>query len=275
MLKTVFIEARDLPDAWFQLIAEIVKSGNARKRQIDQGSYEGQFRLEFDWVAAHILNPRFRPIIPDMPPLLNIPPPTDMEYVDEYFVRYLMSGEREGDEQYTYGERMNEANTSSISHIGSEHMYLGKSKLPPVVNQIETIINRYKKYGPGNNQLIIQVGQPADIMLKDPPCLRHIDTRIEEGKLHFHIYFRSWDLWGGLPANLAGIQLLKEYMASEIGIEDGEMICVSKGLHLYGYVWEIAGIRRGLTQNEMKRLAETPKIMEGSVEDKLTKTRKL
>jgi len=33
--------------------------------------------------------------------------------------------------------------------------------------------------------------------------------------LHFVLYFRSWDLWGGFPAKLAGIQLLKEYMASD------------------------------------------------------------
>jgi thymidylate synthase len=67
-----------------------------------------------------------------------------------------------------------------------------------------------------------------------------IDTRISEGKLHFVVYFRSWDLWGGFPANLAGIQILKEYMAGEIGVEDGELIAMSKGLHLYDYSWDLA-----------------------------------
>jgi len=57
------------------------------------------------------------------------------------------------------------------------------------------------------------------------------------------LYFRSWDLWAGFPSNLAGIQLLKEYMAKEIGVEDGEMIASSKGMHLYDYCWDLAMAR--------------------------------
>ncbi len=59
------------------------------------------------------------------------------------------------------------------------------------------------------------------------------------------VYFRSWDLWAGFPSNLAGIQLLKEYMAEEIGVEPGETIALSKGMHLYDYAWDIAKIRLG------------------------------
>jgi thymidylate synthase len=29
-------------------------------------------------------------------------------------------------------------------------------------------------------------------------------------------------------------------MASEIGVEDGEIIAMSKGMHLYEYSWELA-----------------------------------
>jgi thymidylate synthase len=32
-------------------------------------------------------------------------------------------------------------------------------------------------------------------------------------------------------------------MAEEIGIGDGEIIAVSKGLHLYEYSWDLAKIR--------------------------------
>ncbi|PIQ89232.1 MAG: hypothetical protein COV72_04140, partial [Candidatus Omnitrophica bacterium CG11_big_fil_rev_8_21_14_0_20_42_13] len=61
--------------------------------------------------------------------------------------------------------------------------------------------------------------------------------------LHFILYFRSWDLWGGFPSNCGGLQLVKNYMAEEIGVGDGEIIAVSKGLHLYDYSWELAKIR--------------------------------
>jgi thymidylate synthase len=91
--------------------------------------------------------------------------------------------------------------------------------------------------------MVLQVAHPSDVTLVDPPCLRSIDTRIQDDTLHFCIYFRSWDLWSGLPANLAGIQNLKEYMASEIGVKDGEMIVESKGLHLYGYAEDLAKLR--------------------------------
>jgi thymidylate synthase len=42
------------------------------------------------------------------------------------------------------------------------------------------------------------------------------------------------------------MQLLKEYMASEIGVGDGELIALSKGLHLYEYSWELAKTAAGM-----------------------------
>jgi thymidylate synthase len=101
----------------------------------------------------------------------------------------------------------------------------------------------YRRDGYGTNQACIEVARPEDIELEDPPCLRLVDTRIRDGKLHFYVYFRSWDLWGGLPTNLAGLQLVKEYMASELGVEDGTITACSKGLHLYEYAWEWAKLR--------------------------------
>jgi len=44
-------------------------------------------------------------------------------------------------------------------------------------------------------------------------------------------------------ANLSAIQMLKEYLAAEIGVHDGEIIPAGKGLHLYDYVWELAKVR--------------------------------
>jgi thymidylate synthase len=109
--------------------------------------------------------------------------------------------------------------------------------------QIEEVIRMYKEDGFGTNQAYMTVGEPQSLFLRDPPCLRGIDTRVRDNKLHFVVYFRSWDLWNGFPANLGAIQLLKEYMASSIGVEDGEIIAASKGLHLYDYVWELAKLR--------------------------------
>ena len=213
-LQLRFIDARDLPDAWFQSVYAILDYGHTYT--IDRGSYEGQQRLEFDYITVRIRYPGVRPLLPDIPPALGIPNPVADGYLDSY-LPYLMTDCTQPGEQYTYGQ------------------YLEK--------QIEEVIKMYKHDGHGTNQAYMTVGEPKTITYTDPPCLRGIDTRIRYGKLHFMVYFRSWDLWNGFPANLGAIQLLKEYMAAEIGVEDGEIIAASKGLHIYDYVWELAKLR--------------------------------
>jgi thymidylate synthase len=208
-LKPVTIEARDLPEAWYLCIKELFANGYMY--EISRGSFSGQKRLEFDFVAIHIHRPKDRPLIPDVPE--GVPPPTSTEYIERY-LPYLMTSHKEEGEQYTYGEY-----------------------LEP---QIPEIIKMYKEGGFETNQAFMAVGDKNSIYLPDPPCLRGIDTRIRYGKLHFVVYFRSWDLWAGFPSNLAAIQILKGYMASEIGVEDGEIIALSKGLHLYDYSWDLA-----------------------------------
>jgi thymidylate synthase len=228
MLKPIFIEARDLPDAWFSCLWTILDEGH--EYTIDRGSYEGQKRLEFDYVTVHIKYPGTRPLLPDIPPNYGIPNPVADDYLDGY-LPYLMTDHIEPGEQYTYGNRLNGylERIDKVSDVSTD-------------GQVGYWIRSLKK-NPNTNQAILQVGQPNDCFLTDPPCLRHLDCRIKDNKLHFVIYFRSWDLWNGFSANLAAIQMLKEYMASEIGVEDGEIIASSKGLHLYDYAWDLAKIR--------------------------------
>jgi len=214
MLELVSIEARDLPDAWFQCVYEMIERGH--RYVVDRGSFAGQERLEFDYATIHVRYPGVRPLTPDIPPGLGIPNPVAPGYIEGY-LPYLMTSEKQPNEDYTYG------------------WYLER--------QIGEVVRMYREGGYGTNQAYMTVGDPQSIGLKDPPCLRGIDTRIRYGKLHFMVYFRSWDLWNGFPANLGAIQLLKEYMADEIGVEDGEIVAASKGLHLYDYVWELARLR--------------------------------
>jgi thymidylate synthase len=238
-LTPVYIEAHDLGDAWFQCLSEILDHGHIY--QITRGSFEGQRRLEFDYVAVHIKNPGNRPIIPTMPEGSSLPPPTSMDYIEQY-LGYLLTGVKAEHEDYTYGERLVEPKVRIKEQDGTGTLM---KEIPLAVNQIEEVIKMYREQGHGTNQAVMEIGMPSDIKLVDPPCLRIIDTRVRYGKLHFMLYFRSWDLWGGFPSNLGAIQLVKEYMAKEIGVEDGEMICASKGMHLYEYTWELAKMRTG------------------------------
>jgi len=203
------IDARDLSEAWFLCLREVLTRGYDYK--IERGSYAGQRRRELEFLVLQIRHPDTRPLIPDVPQ--GVPPPSTMDYVESY-LPYLMTAHRKEGEQYTYGQYLD--------------------------TQIAEVIRMYKEDGHNTNQAFMQVGDSQSIFLTDPPCLRAIDTRIRDDKLNFVVYFRSWDLWAGFPSNLAAIQLLKEYMASEIGVGDGKIIAMSKGLHLYEYSWELA-----------------------------------
>ena len=259
-MKIHKVTARDLPDLWFQAVHDILDNG--RKFTIDRGSYAGQTRLEYDYFIGHVKYPGTQPLLPDIPPSCNIPNPVEHDYLyggGEYersYIEYLMSPHKEPGESYTYGERLTKAPLAGDKlawwekgddeiidkrEVDGKAVFEEDGKL--YLNQIEWIIETYKKYGHRNNQMVLQVAHPSDLVLKDPPCLRSIDTRIQDDTLHFFVYFRSWDLWSGLPANLGGVQNLKEYMAGAIGVKDGEMIVESKGLHIYGYAEDLAKLR--------------------------------
>jgi len=259
-MRIHFIAARDLPDLWFQAVHDILDHG--RRFVIDRGSYAGQTRLEYDYFTGHVKHPGTQPLIPDIPPALGIPNPVEHDYLyggpgySRGYLEYLMSPRKEPGESYTYGERLTRVpltgDTLAWWRQGCREIVDAREPDGRIVfeergalylNQIEWVIDTYRRFGPRNNQMVLQVAQPSDLALLDPPCLRAIDTRIQDGRLHFCVYFRSWDLWNGMPANLAAIQNLKEYMAEAIGVGDGEMIVESKGLHLYGYAEELARMR--------------------------------
>ena len=96
-------------------------------------------------------------------------------------------------------------------------------------------------------QITMVVRLPEDIKLfrpgtnerHEPPCLSLIDTEILDGKMHLTCYFRSWDAYAGLPANIAGLQMFNEAFVSEIneranlGLKTGKLIFHSKNCHIY------------------------------------------
>jgi thymidylate synthase len=192
-----------------------------------------QFQAISKSITVHITHPGVRPLSPDIPLFYGIPNPTSDVYIEQDYLSYLIEDTKKPNEDYTYG-----------------------TYIKP---QMKKIIERYKRIksetgGYRSNQEHIIVGNYMDHLdMLDPPCLRSIDTRIQDNKLIFFIYFRSWDLWGGFPANLGGLQLMKEHMANEIGVEDGEMVVSSKGLHLYRYVWELAQLRTNKQRSDLQK----------------------
>lgn len=245
MNKIYTLEAKTISDAWFQLIYNLTATDdkgdfiNAYPTGvIQQGSFMNeQSRLQFRSVAICIEYPLMERIV-KMPEGSNIPAPTSEDKVTDYFYKYIVGAELEENETYTYGSRI------MIS-------------LPATMEML--------KNTPVTNQAVIEVAQPDDTFncighdgKLDPPCLRLIGFKViptyengelsrEKSSLDLHCYFRSWDLYAGLPENLAGLSMLQEMVSEYIDIPVGCMYAYSEGLHLYKYQKEIAEMRTRLS----------------------------
>lgn len=208
-MNHIKISAFDCPDAWYKTLNVIWN-----KDDIFEVCYGSEYaKTKKLNLSIEIDKPETRPLVDDKAPC-------DMKYVQWYALKYLWSGIIE-DETYTYGSRLRKP-----------------------IDQIEEAIKRYLEE-PADRQITLVVRLPEDIMKHindrkhEPPCLSLIDTEVLEGKLHLTCYFRSWDAYAGLPANIAGIQLFNEAFVSEINsrgnlnLKTGKLVFHSKNCHLY------------------------------------------
>lgn len=231
-MKPFFLHAKTISDAWFQLIYNIFDY--AYKQDIQRGSFENeQFRLQYPGIAVFIECPHID-IVPIIPQALGIPAPTNMHYIEDYFANYLMDPSLSENETYRYSSRVH-------------------YPMPKGGTQLSRVIEMLKST-PLTNQAVIEIGCPEDHDIcygsdgkLDPPCLRLLDFKaLPQGDdlfLTVSCYFRSWDLWAGFPTNLGGIELLKQYVAMEVGLKNGPMYAYSAGAHIYGYQEELVKLR--------------------------------
>lgn len=234
-LKHIKISAFDCPDAWFKTLSRIWYEGDVFP--VGFGSEETETKKLN--LTIEIEHPETRPLVSDKASC-------DFKYVQGYALEYLWCGEKQDDETYTYGSRLNNP-----------------------VNQIQEAINRYAEEQ-RDRQVTMVIRQPLDIKKFDenhnksePPCLSLIDTEISDGKLHLTCYFRSWDAFGGLPANIAGLQLFNEAFVDEINkkgnlnLKPGKLIFHSKNCHIYQRQYNLIKELLEPKDNNTKRLAKT------------------
>lgn len=260
MWNPVFIRARDLDDAWHQLLWNVNEYG--RRYKISSGSFEGAERLSFDFVSGFISNPHVEPLTPRMPEGSNLPSPCTDDDAFNYFANYLMDAKLAPNEHYKY---------ASFIKGGNE---LCETR------QIDWIINHLKEQ-PQNEHCYCTIGNPEDLLNYDKPykycskcekwfgtnykkcaycggelksfeekrgttcCLRGLDFKIIDGYLFTHVVYRSWALFSGWGLNMAGFTLLNQYMAQEIGVNPGPLAFSSKGLHCYDFELDVLSLRLG------------------------------
>lgn len=227
-----YVETFNLNDAWRDVMLLCILKGHDYVVKGITGSYIGQIRRQLTNVMAKIITPGQRPLAPIVPP--PHPSPTTDENIEKYFVDYIMGTEVKGKQDYTYGNFIN----------------------PQLPRVIELLIQS----GGNTNQACISVGNESSIFLGDPPCLRTITFKVVEHKLNMSVFFRSWDLMSGWPENLGGMQLLKEYILSEIedyiDVVDGNLFAHSDGLHIYEQYFDIAN------ELNMNKIEISPGVLE-------------
>ena len=219
--ETNSIISYNIDEAYREAIWLCVKKGydykieNSSKTDIG-GSYIGQIRRQLDRVMIVIRNPGMRPLAPIMPP--NIPSPTDDDKIAAYFDHYLVNDVVAANEDYTYGK------------------YIKK--------QIPKLIERLNNSKGNTNQACLSVCDTDSIFLEDPPCLRHIEFKVVNGKLNMIVLFRSNDLVAAFPENIGGLQMFKELILSELNFpcEDGEIIYYGSGLHIYDQFFDLVNL---------------------------------
>jgi thymidylate synthase len=208
-----FVKGCSIQDTWRDAMWLCVLKGN--DYLIKGGSYVGEIRKQLPYITMVIDQPWLRPLSPIMPP--GIPGPTSEEKISTYFSRYIMSNQKDPNEVYTYGSY--------------------------IVQQLQRVIDLLVESNGNTNQATICIGDAGTTFLSDPPCLRVISFKVVDGKLNMTVYFRSWDLYAGFPENLGGLQLLKEYVLSELEdhfpVRDGSIIAFSDGLHIYSMYFDI------------------------------------
>jgi thymidylate synthase len=156
-----YVEARDLPDLWFQAVHDILDKG--RRFTVDRGSYAGQTRLEYDYFTGLVRHPGTQPILPDIPQACGIPNPVEDAYIyggegyERSYIEYLMTGQKAEGESYTYGERLTRApltgakltwweenNTEIIDKREVDGKIIIEEDGQLYLNQIEWAIHTYK-----------------------------------------------------------------------------------------------------------------------------------
>lgn len=293
----VFVVGRNLDETWFKLLVGLCKSGRFIK--VDEGSFQDDFRLEFDYASGVIQEAvqysdsgqmlNMAPTVPD-----GCPPPTTDEKIHNYYKNYLLNSTLASNEHYRYSTWIvgGKYELPQVSFPGKITIK-SKERFPIIVpNQLEWGIEHYAKSflkkgadgGFGNNHVALQIGYPESNLAYDTrystelgrgtsPCLRILDTKIIKGHdgewyLCFSVYFRSWDLWGGFPENMGGLAHLMHYMATALTvrtsttIRPGYLAFSAAKLHVYGHSMQILAMRTG--NSDIRELFEKAKKLRES-----------
>ncbi len=261
-----FVMGNDLNDLYFKTVLSALKKG--RVNYINSGSYEGSHRIEFDAATLMVNYPTTRPLAPTPRP--GIPVSTNDEKIENYFNNYLINGNLQDTEHYTYGAWM--WGIPEELPLESKRIQRGTR-----LNQLVWCLDHFIKKGLGTNHNYITIGCAEGLQRYDWPyekgdeinrgtteCLRGITLRVlDEKQFNLHCFFRSWDLVAGLPENLGGLTRVMEFSIEYLNsnlpkdnaiIKPGRLYAYSPGLHVYEHDLDIAKLWTNLSEQKDEHL---------------------
>ena len=220
------IKAFDCPNAYRQVLNTIWYWGDIFT--VGYGSEETETKKIH--VSIEITHPENRPLLDDKAPC-------DYKYVQEYALTYLWAlPDKLDTSTYTYGGRLREPIDQILEIINRFREERNDRQCTAVIRRPEDIFKfkreEGKTYPDAGGFVTISPVEPK-MVKNDPPCLSLLDYEILDGKLNCEAYFRSWDAYAGLPANIAGIQIVNEAIAAELEVVTGTLIFHSKNVHVY------------------------------------------
>lgn len=203
------LKAFTIPDAYFELNRTIWTEGINWLRE----EPHNEMTKALLNVSLHIKRPEIRP-------LTHPEAPTTEEYITAYAYTKVLTGEKEKDEAYTYGERLR-----TVEFMGTTIQF----------DQFDKILAKLKTT-PRTRRAVLVVARPWDLETEDPPCLREIHIWLEPPefkKTHLTTFFRSWDAYKAANANLGALQLLQEEVAQRLNVQTGTITVFASNAHIY------------------------------------------
>ncbi len=202
------IIAKTIPEARALALDQILMCGDVQF--IQRGSFANEaFRIQLPYLTIQITNHTFDRV--PVPPTKDWPKEMTLKHGAAYYDRYILgSSPPSKNETYTYASRISEEDQ--------------------LVNVMNMLLDT-----PLTNQAVVTVGRPEDVLLDDPACLRTLQFMYTGDKLNLHSYWRSHDVFAGLPENFFGLSCLLEDVAAYAQLPCGSLYYYSAGAHIYSY----------------------------------------
>ena len=165
--QPVDVCGKTIDHVWFQLLKQVLIYGRPYKK--DEGSFAGEEMLELDRVSGTIFEPLQynesgirKPLAVTVPG--GVDAPTTDEYIERYFVEYLMDSNLPQTEHYRYSTFITGGRYTlpKLDFLIPDRpsWYSLDEVMVKVPNQIQWCIDHYKTKGFHNNHCLIQLGYP-------------------------------------------------------------------------------------------------------------------